>query len=64
MIMNEDASRSRKDRSAENLALLARTALNFLRSANFGPDQLKRRRLACAINEDYLVKVLASLDMK
>lgn len=64
MIMNEDASRSRKDRSAENLAILARTALNFLRSANFGPDQLKRRRVACALNEDYLVKVLASLDVK
>lgn len=64
MLLNEDANRSRKDRSAQNLAVLARFALNFLRAADFGPDQIRRRRAGCALNEDYLVKVLASLDVK
>ncbi len=53
----EDQSRVRTGHGAENFAVLRHIALNLLRQEP-SPKSLPRKRLACALNPDYLLKVL------
>ncbi len=53
----EDQSRLRKGHSPENVAVLRHIALNLLRQEP-SKKSLPRKRLACALNPDYLLKVL------
>lgn len=53
----EDHSRLRTGHGAENFAVLRHIALNLLRQEP-SPKSLPRKRLACALNPDYLLKVL------
>lgn len=53
----EDHSRLRFGHGAENFAVLRHLALNLLRQEP-GTKSLPRKRLACALNPDYLLKVL------
>jgi predicted transposase YbfD/YdcC len=53
----EDQSRLRTGYGAENFAVLRHIALNLLRQEP-SAKSLPRKRLACALNPDYLLKVL------
>lgn len=53
----EDQSRLRTGHGAENFAVLRHIALNLLRQEP-SAKSLPRKRLACALNPDYLLKVL------
>jgi predicted transposase YbfD/YdcC len=53
----EDQSRLRMGYGAENFAVLRHIALNLLRQEP-SAKSLPRKRLACALNPDYLLKVL------
>lgn len=53
----EDPSRLRMGHGAENFAVLRHIALNLLRQEP-SAKSLPRKRLACALNPDYLLKVL------
>jgi predicted transposase YbfD/YdcC len=53
----EDQSRLRTGHGAENFAVLRHIALNLLRQEP-SPKSMPRKRLACALNPDYLLKVL------
>lgn len=53
----EDQSRLRTGHGAENFAVLRHLALNLLRQEP-SAKSLPRKRLACALNPDYLLKVL------
>jgi predicted transposase YbfD/YdcC len=53
----EDQSRLRAGHGAENFAVLRHIALNLLRQES-SPKSMPRKRLACALNPDYLLKVL------
>jgi predicted transposase YbfD/YdcC len=53
----EDQSRLRTGHGAENFAVLRHIALNLFRQEP-SPKSLPRKRLACALNPDYLLKVL------
>ena len=53
----EDQSRLRTGHGPENFAVLRHIALNLLRQEP-SPKSLPRKRLACALNPDYLLKVL------
>jgi predicted transposase YbfD/YdcC len=53
----EDLSRLRTGHGAENFAVLRHIALNLLRQEP-SANSLPRKRLACALNPDYLLKVL------
>lgn len=53
----EDRSRVRTGPGAENFAVLRHSALNLLRQEP-STKSLPRKRLACALNPDYLLKVL------
>lgn len=55
----EDESRSRKDHSARNLAMIRRAALNLLRREP-STLSLKRKRLKAAMNADFRAALLAS----
>jgi predicted transposase YbfD/YdcC len=54
---HEDQSRLRTGYGAENFAVLRHIALNLLRQEP-SAKSLPRKRLACALNPDYLLKVL------
>jgi predicted transposase YbfD/YdcC len=54
---HEDQSRVRMGHGAENFAVLRHIALNLLRQ-DPSAKSLPRKRLACALNPDYLLKVL------
>ena len=54
----EDACRTRKDHSAENLALIRRIALNLLRHNGPLRDSIRRRKLRAALNDDYRLHLL------
>jgi predicted transposase YbfD/YdcC len=54
----EDACRTRKDHSAENLALIRRIALNLLRHNGPPRDSIRRRKLRAALNDDYRLRLL------
>jgi predicted transposase YbfD/YdcC len=53
----EDQSRLRKGHGPENFAVLRHIAINLLRQEP-GQKSLPRKRLACALDPDYLLKVL------
>ena len=53
----EDQSRLRTGHGPENFAMLRHIALTLLRQEP-SPKSLPRKRLACALNPDYLLKVL------
>lgn len=53
----EDQSRLRTGHGAENFAVLRHITLNLLRQEP-SPKSLPRKRLACALNPDYLLKIL------
>lgn len=53
----EDQSRLRKGHGAENFAVLRHIVLNLLRQEP-SAKSMPRKRLACALNPDYLLKVL------
>jgi predicted transposase YbfD/YdcC len=53
----EDQSRVRTGHGAENFAVLRHIALNLLRQEP-STKSLPRKRLACALNPDYLLRVL------
>ncbi len=54
----EDACRTRKDHSAENLALIRRMTLNVLRHNGPPCDSIRRRKLRAALNDDYRLRLL------
>lgn len=54
----EDACRTRKDHSAENLALMRRMALNLLRRNGPPRDSIRRRKRRAALNDDYRSRLL------
>jgi predicted transposase YbfD/YdcC len=54
----EDACRTRKDHSAENLAVIRRMALNVLHHNGPVRDSLRRRKLRAALNDDYRLRLL------
>ena len=54
----EDDHRTRKDHSAENLALIRRAALNLLRNNGPTKDSLKRRKLRACLNDNYRFKLI------
>ena len=54
----EDACRTRKDHSAENLALIRRMALNLLRRDGRPRESLRRRKRRAALNDDYRLRLL------
>ncbi|WP_293064600.1 MULTISPECIES: ISAs1 family transposase [unclassified Moorena] len=56
----EDSSRIRKDNSPENLALLRRLALNLMKQETSFKGSLKMKRYRAAMDNNYLVKILAS----
>jgi predicted transposase YbfD/YdcC len=55
--LREDQSRLRMGYGAENFAVWRHIALNLLRQEP-SAKSLPRKRLACALNPDYLLKVL------
>ena len=54
----EDACRTRRNHSAENLAVIRRMALNVLRHNGPVRDSLRRRKLRAALNDDYRLRLL------
>ena len=58
MQFGEDACRTRKDHSAENLAVIRRMALNVLHHNGPVPDSLRRRKLRAALNDEYRLRLL------
>jgi predicted transposase YbfD/YdcC len=54
----EDACRTRKDHSAENLALIRRIALNVLRHNGPPRDSIRCRKLRAALNDEYRLRLL------
>jgi predicted transposase YbfD/YdcC len=53
----EDQSRLRKDHGPENFAVLRHITLNLLRQEP-SRKSMPRKRLACALNPEYLLKVV------
>lgn len=58
VIFGEDYSRSRKDNSAKNLAALRKIAINLVKADENSKDSIKVRRLAAAMDNQYLLKLL------
>jgi predicted transposase YbfD/YdcC len=56
----EDSRRQQDRHGAANLAAVRRLALSFLRREKTNRRGLKNKRLACALNPNYLLKVLES----
>jgi predicted transposase YbfD/YdcC len=56
---NEDQSRVRKDHAPENLAIIRRIALNLLRKEKTAKGGIQAKRLQCAWDENYFLKVLS-----
>jgi hypothetical protein len=54
----EEACRTRKDYSAENLALMRRLALNVLHRNGPPTESQRRRKRRAAINDDYRLRLL------
>ena len=57
---HEDARRQQDRHGAANLAAVRRLALSLLRQEKTNKRGLKNKRLACALDPDYLLKVLAN----
>ena len=60
MAFNEDQCRVRKDHAPENLAIMRRIALNLLRKETTAKCGIQAKRLQCAWDEDYFLKVLST----
>ena len=58
--LNEDHSRVRKDQAPENFAVLRHIALNLLKQEKTAKGGIHAKQFQAALNEDYLLKVLAS----
>ncbi len=54
----EDACRTRKAHSAENLALMRRMALNLLSHNGLPRNSIRRRKRRAALNDDYRLRLL------
>lgn len=54
----EEANRTRKDYSAENLAVVRRMALNVIRHNGPAKDSLRRRKLRASLNDDYRAQLI------
>jgi predicted transposase YbfD/YdcC len=54
----EDACRTRRDHSAENLALIRRVALNMLRHNGPPRDSIRQRKIRAALNDGYRLNLL------
>lgn len=54
----EDACRTRRDHSAENLALIRRVALNVLRHNGPVRDSLRQRKIRAALNDSYRLNLI------
>lgn len=59
VVFREDESRIRKDNAPINMAMLRQLCLNLLRQDKTHKRGLKTRRLRAALDEDYLVKLIA-----
>lgn len=57
----EDASRKRAEESAENFARSRQACLNMLKSETMLKASVKYKRAMCAMDSEYILKVLASL---
>ncbi len=57
----EDACRTRRDHSAENLALIRRVALNILRHNGPTRDSLKQRKIRAALNDRYRLNLILGI---
>lgn len=57
---NEDQSRVRKEHAPENLAIIRRIALNLLRKEKTAKGGIQAKRLQCAWDASYLLKVLTT----
>lgn len=58
--LNEDRSRIRKDQAPENFAVLRHIALNLLKQEKTAKGGIHAKQFLAALNEEYLLKVLAS----
>jgi len=56
----EDCRRQQDRHGAANLAAVRRLALSLLRQEKTNKRGVKNKRLACALDPDYLLKVLAN----
>jgi len=54
----EDACRTRKNHSAENLALVRRMALNLLSHNGLPRDSIRRRKRRATLNDEYRLRLL------
>ena len=63
LAFDEDRCRVRKDHGPENFALLRHIALNLLKQEKTCQRGIKGKRLLAGWNQDYLLKVLAGLDL-
>jgi predicted transposase YbfD/YdcC len=59
---SEDASRIRKDSSAENFGLLRRFALQLLKQDTTSSRSIKKRRKLAGWTDDFLIDVLKAID--
>lgn len=57
----EDACRTRRDHSAENLALIRRVALNILRHNGPTRDSLRQRKIRAALNDHYRLNLILGI---
>jgi len=55
---SEDASRKRAGNSPQNFSILSKIALNLLKNETAEKQGIKGKRLKCAYNQDYLLKVI------
>jgi predicted transposase YbfD/YdcC len=59
MAFDEDRSRVRREEAPENLATIRHVALNLINRETSFKGSVKRKRLKCAMSNEYLAKVLA-----
>ena len=55
---SEDASRKRAGNAAQNFSILSKIALNLLKKEKTEKQGIKGKRLKCAYEQKYLLKVL------
>ena len=60
VVLDEDASRSRKDNAPENLAILRRLALNILRS-HPAPFSIRQKIKSAGWDDSFLLGMLAHM---
>jgi len=58
VVFREDESRVRKGHAPENLAFMRKIALNALRQDKSKKRGVKGKRLICAMDNEYLLKVI------